>query len=119
MKNPAKALQRIGCRTEIRIAGGDCAAGRRWLMVLVFESGERGFGERHSDDGKSSCRTGCRYHVGQRSAGCNSESEIRFASFAAGMETNRNLVNSKNLRSENKESDSPAAAFSKAQMNAI
>ena len=34
-----------------------------------------------------------------------------------GMETNRNLVNSKNLRSENKESESPAAAFSKAAAN--
>jgi TonB family protein len=34
-----------------------------------------------------------------------------------GMETNRNLVNSKNLRSENKESQSPAAAFSKAAAN--
>src|SRR6267154_2622812 len=34
-----------------------------------------------------------------------------------GMETNRNLVNSKNLRSENKASESPAAAFSKAAAN--
>src|SRR5216683_5202688 len=34
-----------------------------------------------------------------------------------GMETNRNLVNSKNLRSENKESESPAAAFSNAAAN--
>jgi TonB family protein len=34
-----------------------------------------------------------------------------------GMDTNRNLVNSKNLRSENKESESPAAAFSKAAAN--
>jgi TonB family protein len=34
-----------------------------------------------------------------------------------GMETNRNLVSSKNLRSENKESESPAAALSKAAAN--